>query len=312
MNFTNQTLTTTEDVHFLTGFNVVIKPIFYILAILGNSATIVAICSCRQMRNLSNAIIVSLAASDFLVGLNGFLIWIVIHVIPGVYDLIPGVYLNMLWPLLQGVFYTVSALHLLALGLERSIALFLPLRFNEIVTKTFMKKLLVMTWLLGFLVIVNILWMFLGEDERKVQHDYWIYRTVTAYTIYCVVVTSLMTISVKTLLVVKKKIQIRPDLGLQQSKKLGISKATKRCTAILAAYVVAYTPVSVASLLMIYSNDHGNRTVLIFPLLENITLSNSFINVIVYCVSSKKYRHAYVRLLRNTKKLICGMCFKDQ
>ena len=304
MNHTNET--TTEDVHFLIRLNFVVQPIFYILAILGNSATITAICTCRQMRNTNNVIIVSLAFSDLCVGLNGLSYWIITKAIPGLYvqSFNPHV-----MSLLQATLITVSILHLLALGLERSIALFSPLRFNEIVNTKFMKLLLSTTWVVGFLLIANILWTMYIGDEGKVRYHFWLYRTVVAYTMYCVVITSLTIISVKTILIVKKKTQALP--GLQQSRNSSISKATKRCTVILMAYVITNTPISVASLLMINPQKYIYEIIHIFPLFGTISQSNSFINVIVYCVSSKKYRHAYERLLRNTKRSIFEMCSSE-
>ena len=306
MNYTNET--TTEDVHFLIRLNFAVQPIFYILAILGNSATIAAICTCRQMRNTNNAIIVSLAFSDLFVGLNGLSHWIIAKAIPGLYV---QNYNPHLLSLLQATLITVSILHLLALGVERSIALFLPLRFNEIVNTKFMKILLSTTWIVGFMLIANILWTMYIGDEDEVRYHFWLYRTVVAYTMYCVVITSLTIISVKTILIVRKKAQVLPGLGLQQSKNSSISKATKRCTVILMAYVITNTPISVASLLMINPQKYIYEVIHIFPLFGTISQSNSFINVIVYCVSSKKYRHAYARLLRDTKMCIFAICSSD-
>ena len=154
MDYTNET--TAENVHFLIRFNGIVEPILYILAILGNSLTIAAICSYREMRNINNAIIISLALADFLVGLNGFVFWTIMQGVPQAAGLIITVNLsNQFLLLLQGIPITVSILHLIALGIERSIAVFLPLRFNEIVNKKFMKILLFTTWILAFILMCN-------------------------------------------------------------------------------------------------------------------------------------------------------------
>ena len=309
MNYTNETATET----FLIRFNFIVEPILYILAILGNSLTIAAICSYRQMRNINNAIIISLAFSDFFVGLNGLVYWTIIQGIPEAAGVIFSFNLfNQFLFILEGIPLTASILHLIALGVERSIAVFLPLRFNEIVNKKFMTILIFTTWILAFILIGNTLWPMLNDDPVKFHYDYWLITTITSYTMYCMVITSLLAMSVKTLLIVRKKVQILPGQILQQPKNSTISKATKRCTLILLAYVTTYTPMTVSTLLLTRPEEYLFEITVIIPLFKNIILSNSCVNIIVYCVSSQKYRCAYVRLLQKIRKNISAMFLNNK
>ena len=306
MNYTNETATKT--VILLIRFNFIVEPILYILTILGNSITIAAICSYRQMRNINNAIIISLAFADLFAGLNGLVFWTIIQGIPEAAGVIFSVnWSNQFLFLLQGIPLAAYILHLIALGVERSIAVFLPLRFNEIVNKKFMTILLFTTWILAFILMGNTLWPMLNDDPVKLHYDYWLITTITSYTMYCLVITSLLAMSVKTLLIVRKKIQILPGQILQNPKHSTISKATKRCTLIFLAYVITYTPMTVSTLLLIRPEEYLFEITVIFPLFRNIILSNSCVNIIVYCVSSKKYRCAYVRFLQKMQKNISAM-----
>ena len=148
----------------------------------------------------------------------------------------------------------------------------------------------------------------LNDDPVKFQHDYWLISTITSYIMYGVVVISLLAMNVKTLLMVRKKVQILPGQILQHPKNSTISKATKRCTLILLAYVTTYTPMTISTLLLTRPEEYLFEITVIIPLFKNIILSNSCVNIIVYCVSSKKYRCAYVRLLQQMKKNISAMC----
>ena len=295
----------TGTIRVLIRFNFIVEPILYISAILGNSLTIVAVCSCRQMRNVDNAIIVSLAFADFLAGLNGLVLWTIIQCLPEAARLILSN--QSLYFILQGFPLTASILHLIALGIERSIAVFLPLRFHEIVNKKFIRILLFTTWIMAFTLVLNSLWPLLSKDPVKFNYNYRLVTTISSYIMYCVVVASLLTMSVKTLLIVKKKVQILPGQIAQQSRNFSISKATKRCTLILLAYIITYTPLTVVSLLLINPEENVYEITVIIPLFRNIISSNSCINIIVYCVSSKKYRCAYVKLLTNAQKHISAM-----
>ena len=296
MNSTNSTGDGIRDPFIM--LNLIMEPILYICAILGNSITIAAIWSHRDLRRFQNAIIVSLAVADFLVGFIGLVLWLFLQGITISTDFTSGSdFLYNLVALLQSTPMTASVLHLIALGVERSIAVFLPLRFNVIVTATFMKVILSTTWIVAFVFMFTSLSTMLLKDPVKRVRAYLMYMTILTYTLYFMVLISLVTMSVKTLIIVRKKVQVVPGQTLQQKKYSSMLKATRRFTLILVAYVATYTPMTVVALLLMSPDNASIYS--IFPLCKNVALSNSCVNIIVYCISSKKYRSAYVRLIQN-------------
>ena len=70
----NITALSWPSVEAFMRFNYWTEPSLYLLAVIGNSLTLAAVCTSLQLRTLANALLVSLALADCLSGLIGFII----------------------------------------------------------------------------------------------------------------------------------------------------------------------------------------------------------------------------------------------
>ena len=147
MNGTN--ITSTEG-NFLTLFVVITIPVLCVFAFLGNLLTLVVIYRVRRLRTINNATITNLAVADMLVGLSGCIIYVLVKVKAENIPTSPIItYFIRFFTELYGVCIYTSFVHLVVLSIERSVAIFLPLRYTTIIDKTCLKTILPIAWIMA-------------------------------------------------------------------------------------------------------------------------------------------------------------------
>ena len=136
----NAELENTFDVYIvLYGIGILID----IVAICGNTLTLVTITKFRQLRTKSNAIIFSLSLADFMVGIT--------HLIGNIFRLQNEEIVSKMFNQLVTMFVLSSMLHLLIVATERYIFISYPLKYHTWITNNIISLMIFLPWLVAFL-----------------------------------------------------------------------------------------------------------------------------------------------------------------
>ena len=298
----NSTSQMKASLHIL---NFTLEPLIYVFAFIGNAVTLAALLRCRLLRNVKNALIISLAVADMLLGVTGLVTFIVTQVIfQHEYNKTERIILEHILPYISGIPVMASLLHLVALSLERTIAIFMPLRHRKIVGVKFMMILIITAWMLGaFLVVIYAFFGLLSSSERLL-YTYALYGTITSNIIYESILFSMLFMGIKAILVVREKKRRVPGQTKPSGEKTGINKATKRISLILFAYIFTCGPYCLSTFVHLNPLKYTYFINNILPFFSTLILLNSCLNVLIYTASSAKYRQAYKTLYRDAYKYI--------
>ena len=185
-----------------------------------------------------------------------------------------------------------AAVHLIYIGIDRCIAVFLPLRYTQIVTRRRVIQLVVGAW--GYAIITCSAFMlyFFYKQEPFSQNKIWV---VYAFIVYILIAGFQCIIFAKLAILVKKKRQETQCLGGQVMKTNTISsfKSSLRLVIFLTTYTTLWTPfimfdfLTVLSLVQILNVD---TYFIIYTICINLAYLNSFINIFVYAASDPTFR----------------------
>ena len=278
-------------------FNNILQPTLYSFAVSGNALTLAAFYNAQHMRKYQNTLIASLALCDLLVGLCGLLVYFIFsgRILNYVSTSRP---LDVHMATIFEVFPTLSsAFHLVCLSIERSIAIFWPFLYNAIISRTFIRLLAITPWILS--AVNAAVAVGCGIDTNAT------YVTTLAYVMYFIILISLTAMSIKMMMIIKTKSQVVPGQFVQPRDRFSISKGSKRITLLLLCYIISYTPMCVVSFMFVDPIKYRYAIMNIMPLLRNLMISNSCLNILVYVIGFKKYRSAYVQLLKHIRDKAC-------
>ena len=290
MNITN---ITTDKWDTFKLFNFVTTPLLLQAAFLGNFLTVLVILRYASLRNINNTLIASLAVADMMVGLTRTIVFILKEMFnSSIYTFSR----KLTFTFVVRIFYQISihssAIHLISLSVERSIAIFLPLRYASIVNATFMKGFLGITWLVAIIQVVIYIAIGLIFNSPTNNHIFEIYLSTSTIILYLTILLSLLIMGIKTLLLVREKRRILPGQEQLNNNK-GISKATKRISLILVGYVITYTPMCLSTVASSNLENDDYYVTYLSPLFSNLLYANSCLNIIIYATISRKFRAAY-------------------
>ena len=294
MNVTNATSAEWDSiqlVHFVT------KEILYFIAFVGNLLTMIVIYRFPALRRLNNATIISLAASDMLVGLIGFIVN-AMQFKPSLLPYTVRLYVQEVFNVLYGVAIYSSLFHLVVLSIDRSIAIFLPLRYAAIVNKAFIKILLTTTLILASAFSLTNTLLRLRYTSQQSRGIYLLFIIVFNYVLFFSILTSLSITSITILLLVRDKRRVLPGQQARIEHKTGINKATKRISLILLTYIFTNAPGCLASFVYLDAHKYLYFIINVTPFLSNVIIMNSCFNIVIYSTTSNAFRSAYVKQIK--------------
>ena len=298
--------TITSDMHpVLYKLTLVLKPTVYAIAFLGNAVTLVAILRSPHLRTFTNALIISLAVADMLVGMNGLIGFMLTEVIfLHKYNKSESIVFEFIVPATTDLPMMASILHLVALSVERSIAIFMPLRHRTIVGEKFMKIAIIIVWSFGFCLSLVLIPMRLMINTEGSTYTYALYATVSSNIIYLIIMLSLLVMGFKTIIVVREKTRTVPGQNRPGGTITGNIKATKRISLLLLAYIINFGPHSLTMFVYMYPSKYKYFISNVMPFLIILVLFNSCLNVVIYSTSSTKYKKAYKSLFNHLSELV--------
>ena len=218
--------------------------------IIGNAVVLWLVARNRSLRTISNLLLTSLAAADFLVGLVIDPVWISIRCLGYNVDTFVQTYAEFndyLW-----IHTTVATtFNLCCVTLDRNIAIFHPLRYEDIVTNRRCYLVIATVWLMSLVLPCS---RFLVKDDTSVPTLYISFTIITVLIPMIIIIFCSIRI-VKAAAVQSKKIITDSTLQNQEAvkKRKRNFKAAKTVSIVVGLFVVCWLPSLVTSFVHYFS-----------------------------------------------------------
>ena len=272
--------------------NLIVNTLLAIAASLENLLILMAIWRTSTLHTPSNILLFSLALSDLGVGLLAQPL-IVIYTAAKIQGFISmacvsGAATAVLSTYLCGV----SLLSITAVSIDRYLALYLHLRYRELVTNKRVIALLVCTWLLAALILFTWLW-----------YPSLISFMVLAVGLGCIVITTFCFCQIYLILRYHHRkicLQVRPNSSIKTSNEDLTSKHYKNSVlGMFMVYILLllfYIPcICILCVIVVQGMTITNR--LLYELTRTVVYANSAMNPLLYCWRLRDMREAVTRLL---------------
>lgn len=259
-----------------------------------NIVTIHAVKKTPSLRKPLKTLLLSLVASDLGVSLfvQPLYIWLLIQWLQQTH---PGCNIYIFFSVIMNLFLTASFSSIVGITLERFLAIFLHLRYQELVTYKRVRAVVIFIWLFSAFFSLRMFWLPPGTK----------YIVLTVAGVVCVLFTSLL--YCKIYFVFRRhKNQIQamhvPPQQLPQNGETAAYFASLRRSAIGTFYVylvflVCYTPRFVClGAIKIYGPVINLKIFSIYSL--TLMFLNSSLNPLIYCWKLKQVRQALLIFMR--------------
>uniref|UniRef100_A0A3Q2XUJ8 Histamine H2 receptor n=1 Tax=Hippocampus comes TaxID=109280 RepID=A0A3Q2XUJ8_HIPCM len=302
-----------------------ILTLLILLTISGNMLVCLAVCASRRLRCLTNCFIVSLAVTDLLLGL-------------AVLPFSAHLQLTDDWPLgpvfcnfyisMDVMLCTASILTLLAISMDRYLAVTMPLRYSSLVLPWRVFVAMASVWTVS--VAVSFLPIYMGWNtvNGTVQnHGPRAPERTCRFELNrpYVLTDSLLTFYLPLLVMCWTYLRIlriaRAQIKRIITSALREHKATVTLAAVIGAFVVCWLPYFILfTALGLQENPDPNK-VPEFSIVLWLGYTNSALNPILYGALNRDFRSAYTQLLRcrwptysgpNTKPCIGYVCSGEE
>ena len=280
-----------EDLRSTCIANCVFNIFLSYTAFMLNIVTIYAIYKTSTMPKTLKTLLLSLACSDVAVGLFSqplytfFLInWLRLD--------IPGCNTQQVWAISGRLFSAASFLGVVAVSVDRFLAVHLHLRYQEVVTHRRVVIVVIGIWVKSTFVSLIILWGLLSTRDL-------INTIVEAFSLIITFV-----VYIRIYITVRRhknhihSMQIRDEAQSEELKNLIVLiKSTVGIFYVYLVFLICYLPHLIC---MAVIRTYGSSIVLKKLLLYSLTLMylNSSLNPVIYCWKMRHIRHAIIDILR--------------
>ena len=269
-------------------------------AIIGNGVVLWLVARNRSLRTISNLFLTSLAAADFLLGLVIDPVWISIRYTAYNPDHLQthGKAIDYLW------IHTIVAttFNLCCVTVDRHIAIFHPLRYEDIVTIRRCYALIATVWLMSLAFPCS---RFMIKDTQALSTLYIIFTIITVLLpmiiiIFCSV-RNLKAASVQSKKIITDHTLQNADAVKRRRKTF---KAAKTVSIVVGLFVVCWLP----SLITSFTHYFSKRLTWskVWAPVEAVAFTSSAINPWVYCLRNEEFYEALTRsfpfLRRNSEQ----------
>ncbi|KAM6953776.1 histamine receptor H2a [Aplochiton taeniatus] len=283
-----------------------------LLTVSGNVLVCLAVCASRRLRCLTNCFIVSLAVTDLLLGLLVLPFSALIQ-LSGDWPLGPT-FCN-LYTSLDVMLCTASILTLLAISVDRYLAVTAPLRYGALVLPGRVAVAMAAVWAVALAVSflpIHMGWNTLDghvqnrgpRDAERACHfelNAWYALVDSSLTFYLPLVAMCWTYS-RILCIARA--QARRVLGARRRGAASVTavafrehKATVTLAAVIGAFVVCWLPYFTLFTVMGWREQAAPAPVA-YPVVLWLGYTNSALNPILYAALNRDFRSAYGQLLR--------------
>ena len=271
--------------------NVVLNVFSALTAIVFNSITIQAIRKTSSLPNPLKILLLSLAYSDLAVGLVAQPLWIV--TLSREED-------TEVLCIIQSALANASFLGIMALNVDRFLAVHLHLRYRELVTYKRVLSLAILTWV--FSALLSSICRWITEDLSEFMNI-----TIIVWSLCLIFLT---VISCRLYFAVRVHTEQIQALQLKQTALSDeVANASRlRKSAVSSFYVnfvflVCFLPYYCSLIRKFFKSEAFVNSQIwqeLFPLSRTLMFMNSCLNPVIYCWRMRDIRHAIKDILRNT------------
>lgn len=274
--------------------NIITNMGLMIAAILGNVSILLSFVFVSSLRTTSNYLLLGLALTDLGVGLVVHPLYI--SVMLSVYtSSVPQCTVLVIYSLSVSFLAGVSFLYIAMIGLDRSLAIRLHLRYGQIVTEKRSIITQVAVWIInGLLCLV---WL----------AGFQVYSTLAAVVV-AISLFGTFVVYIKIYQVVKRhRAQIRDQMTVQLSeievsRLKRLRKSAVNTLYVFFVFVLCYLPFFVITAINNMFKSSNTSVVLAYEFSVTLMLSNSSLNPLMYCLRLRDFRTA---VKKTFKRIFC-------
>ena len=281
-----------EDFESTTIANCVCNSFLTYTAVILNIVTIHAIRKTPSLPKTLKTLLLSLAVSDVVVGFLVQPVYISL-LVKWLQKIIPSCSTYKTFVIIGNLFFTASFLGVVAVSVDRFLAIHLHLRYQELVTHKRVVAVVISIWVLSLVVSLSMMWV----------PSYIFSLIIAIIGTVGVLLTTMVYIRIY-LAVRRHKNQIQA-LQVQQVAQAGevASSAGLISSAVGVFYVyfvflICYLPYFI-SLAAFKTNGPNVTTKKFFLFSLTFLYLNSSLNPVIYCWKMRHIRHAVMNILRN-------------
>ena len=292
-----------------------------VLTVAGNVLVISVVVAYQRLQQVTNYFIVSLAVSDLLIA--ALTLPFTIHT--NLHNEIWCLNLSTcgLWLVVDSVVSCSAIWSLVAISIDRLIAITIPFRYHEIVTKKRALVALGAVWAysltVGCLTLLNwtdidkpgITASFNGQPVacQRTEPIYYTVAAVIAFFVPLLIILTAYSFILKVAITQAKAVAAL-DLNRDRRKKTNFFrevKATKTVALVIGAFVISWLPLFILLMLALWDKEVKDNFKVNHPGLHKFTFFtftrvlpplNSCVNPIIYAVFNSNFRAAFLKFLR--------------
>ena len=270
-----------------------------------NALILIAIAYDRRLRDQTSRLVGSLAVADLLLGLTyGINLLFTLKSVRWTLNSTERQLVHLLEFLTESVFYA-SMFHLLAIGVDRFVSVMAPLMYDRLVTTTVTKVTLCAVWGVSALAgaLQELIEVTVKQDEVSTTFVYSLRLSlyVTIAVLMVVIYGRIGCIAAQH----RKKIAIQnTGFALDPRPTEPVPRATKILVAVLGCFTLLWLPFYTtlfSTLVMMRTpmdvSAHARKIITIAGQVSPLFgLINSAVNVFIYSLMNREYRHVFLRL----------------
>lgn len=277
-----------------------IRMLYGVLAVIGNSLTVLAVAMNSHLQTTSNLAIASLAVADLLSGIAVVSFLLPVHMVS---DFIVYKPLCTIFTFLRGESVMGNGVFTCVISLERFIYIIFPLHYNNIVTVSRMKWLFILVWTTLMLHgIIQLSFHQLREnvdclDMLSVLHPL-VYR-ITVIIPLCLLLSITIASYIAVSVIAFKsanKVHIVGGGGVSQQNTQ--AKITKMLGMVLGIFLIGYAFLLMTGFILVGLDISSEQKEIIKLYSHFIFYINSWINPVIYGWKSKDIRKAFKDILK--------------
>ncbi|XP_054852544.1 adenosine receptor A2a [Eublepharis macularius] len=296
---------------------IILELVIALLAILGNVLVCWAVYLNSNLQNVTNYFVVSLAAADIAVG---------VLAIPFAITISTGFCASFYGCLFIACFVLVltqsSIFSLLAIAIDRIIAIRIPLRYNALVTGTRAKGIVAICWVLSFIIGLTPMLGWHNSSESQGQNSSFInncsdnmmaclFEAVVTmeYMVYynflaCVLVPLLVMFGIylKIFMAARRQLKQMENKMVHGERSRSILQkevhAAKSLAIIVGLFAVCWLPLHIINCFILFCPHCMRPPLGVMYLAIILSHANSVVNPLIYAYRIREFRHTFRKIIR--------------